>query len=87
MKCTCRGAALVLAALTAAHGMRADETPLKYPPTRRGDHVDVYHDTRVPDPYRWLEQDVRKSKEVAAWVERRRVRVSSLTTSRLLRQN
>src|SRR5438105_2013798 len=26
------------------------------------------HRTRVADPYRWLEQDVRKSKEVADWV-------------------
>jgi prolyl oligopeptidase len=48
--------------------MRADEAPLQYPPARRGDHVDVYHDTRVPDPYRWLEQDVRRSKAVADWV-------------------
>ncbi|HLA85286.1 MAG TPA: S9 family peptidase, partial [Thermoguttaceae bacterium] len=39
-----------------------------YPQTRRGDVVDAYHGTRVADPYRWLEEDVRESKNVADWV-------------------
>ncbi|RMG42122.1 MAG: S9 family peptidase [Planctomycetota bacterium] len=42
---------------------------IEYPHTRRVDHVDVLHGVRVPDPYRWLEADVRESPEVAAWVE------------------
>jgi prolyl oligopeptidase len=46
----------------------ADEA-IKYPPTRRGDVVEVHHGIKVADPYRWLEEAVRKSKEVADWVE------------------
>jgi prolyl oligopeptidase len=42
--------------------------PLNYPQTRRVDHFDDYHGTRVADPYRWLEDDVRKSKDVEEWV-------------------
>lgn len=46
----------------------ADESTLNYPKTRRVDHVDTYHGQTVADPYRWLEEDVRESKEVADWV-------------------
>jgi prolyl oligopeptidase len=42
---------------------------ITYPQTRRVEHYDEYHGTRVADPYRWLEDDVRQSSEVAAWVE------------------
>ena len=46
-----------------------DDT-IRYPSTRRSDHVDVYHGVEVADPYRWLEEDVRDSEEVAEWVRR-----------------
>jgi prolyl oligopeptidase len=45
------------------------EARLRYPQTRRVDHVDTYHGTKVADPYRWLEEDPRNSPEVAAWIE------------------
>jgi prolyl oligopeptidase len=47
----------------------AEEPNLKYPVTKKGDVVDTLHGVKVADPYRWLEDDVRESKEVAAWVE------------------
>ena len=42
---------------------------LEYPVTKRVDHTDNYHGTTVADPYRWLEDDVRESEDVAAWVK------------------
>lgn len=48
-----------------------------YPATRRSDHVDQYHGTPVPDPYRWLEDH--ESDEVKAWVEKQ----NELTESHL----
>ncbi len=41
---------------------------LKYPATKRGKLVDDYHGTKVADPFRWLEGDVRIDKAVADWV-------------------
>lgn len=47
----------------------ASPEPLRYPATKRGDQIDKLHGIDVPDPYRWLEDDVRKSADVKAWVE------------------
>lgn len=44
-----------------------NKNPLKYPETKKGETVDVYFDTNVNDPYRWLEDD--RSAETAAWVK------------------
>lgn len=43
--------------------------PIKYPDTRREDRVETLHGVAVPDPYRWLEDDVRKSTAVRDWVD------------------
>lgn len=37
-----------------------------YPQTHKSDHIDTYHGTEVPDPYRWLENDT--SMATANWV-------------------
>ena len=38
-----------------------------YPQTRKGNQIDTYFGTEVPDPYRWLEDD--RSPETEAWVK------------------
>jgi prolyl oligopeptidase len=60
--------AIVLLALAASACGRAEtEAPrLPYPVAAKGDVVDDYGGTKVPDPYRWME--ALDSKEVADWV-------------------
>ncbi len=44
-------------------------TAIAYPETKRGDVVEKPFGQTIADPYRWLENDVRSDKNVAAWVE------------------
>jgi prolyl oligopeptidase len=38
---------------------------VKYPTTRRVNHIDTIHGKAIADPYRWLEND--RDPEVEAW--------------------
>ncbi|MBV1911681.1 MAG: prolyl oligopeptidase family serine peptidase [Kangiellaceae bacterium] len=42
-------------------------TTVNYPETKKGDVVDTYFDTKISDPYRWLEDDL--SLETGEWVK------------------
>ncbi len=52
-------------AVLGSTALRAQQ--LQYPITKKTDQIDVYHGTRVADPYRWLEDDT--SPQTAAWIE------------------
>jgi len=53
-------------AITTA-GISFGQNKIQYPESKKGETVDVYFDTKVSDPYRWLEDD--KSAETGAWVK------------------
>ena len=44
----------------------AADVKLQYPPAPKGDQIDDYHGTKVPDPYRWLEDT--DSPQTKQWV-------------------
>ena len=47
-----------------------DAGKMKYPESKKVDHVDEYFGFKVPDTYQWLEGGARKSDDVADWVDR-----------------
>ena len=53
--------------LTQVARLAAADAPLRYPETKRIDHIDDYHGTKVADPYRWLEDA--DSPESRAWID------------------
>jgi prolyl oligopeptidase len=58
---------MVISTSIGSFGQSQKGSPIKYPLTKKGETVDVYFDTKVADPYRWLEDD--KSSETASWVK------------------
>jgi len=62
---------MTIASSIASFAQNQKGSPLNYPETKKGETVDVYFDTKVADPYRWLEDD--KSAETGAWVKAQNV--------------
>jgi len=58
--------ALLGAACGASDSQTSTMTKLTYPATPKVDVVDDYHGTKVPDPYRWMEN--LDAKETADWI-------------------
>jgi prolyl oligopeptidase len=52
--------------LSTACALRAQGAPVQYPQTRTVSHEDVYHGTRIGDPYRWLEDG--NSEDTKGWI-------------------
>lgn len=61
--------AAALLATLAIPATAQDMTAPQYPDTHRGEVVETIFGEQVADPYRWLEEDVRNSQDVAEWVE------------------
>jgi prolyl oligopeptidase len=62
--------AFVLVIIAVAPTLRtagASDSKLTYPESKKGEVVDDYFGTKVPDPYRWLEDE--NSSDTKTWVE------------------
>lgn len=57
----------IICSLTMNSQTSQQKSSIKYPETKKIDHADNYFDTKVNDPYRWLEDD--RSAETEKWVK------------------
>ena len=58
---------LINLSLHSFFSMPPAQAQIKYPQTRTSTQVDDYHGTKIPDPFRWLEDD--NSEETKSWVD------------------
>lgn len=55
------------------------EATVKYPETRKCDHIETYFGKKIPDPYRWLEDD--NATETLQWVDEQNALTNSFLES------
>jgi prolyl oligopeptidase len=68
MKNTITSLTILFSLMGIAQTNNSKVTKIVYPTTPKGSQVDTYFDTKVEDPYRWLEDD--RSPETADWVKK-----------------
>ncbi|NQY67175.1 MAG: S9 family peptidase [Flavobacteriales bacterium] len=56
-----------ISTLSCSEKNKMTKIEMQYPNTKKSKHVDIYFDTEVQDPYRWLEDDM--SDETKVWVK------------------
>ena len=56
----------IFIASVVSQAVNAQTNQMNYPTTNKKEVIDVYFNTKIADPYRWLEDD--RSAETAAWV-------------------
>jgi prolyl oligopeptidase len=58
---------VILSMLVSSTIVSLSQAQIKYPQTKKTDKVDSYFESKISDPYRWLEDD--RSTETADWVK------------------
>ncbi len=58
---------VILSMLVTSTVVLVGQAQINYPQTKKTDKIDSYFETKVADPYRWLEDD--RSTETAEWVK------------------
>lgn len=59
---------MAMGVLTAGYSSAQKSSNIKYPETKKADHIDEYFGTQVNDSYRWLEDD--RAEDTKDWVQR-----------------